>query len=287
VEIRDGLLLRIGLQVREAPTGLARVGGSAAAPPRDDGAGRAGRARVARGDGGRVVRTSVFAVAVCAGGLIAAASPAEPAVGQCTQRPHAYAGVVGRRQVGGVRAIITAIDRPVVVDGQVGGWVGVGGPDAGPAGAAEWIQGGLSSFSNGESQLYYEISEPGNGISYTTVDAAVGSGASFAVAVVEIASRPNWWRFEVNGRAVSPAVLLPGSHGNWEATATAETWNGRAGACNRFSYRFDALSAYHTGAWRPVGKPLVLSDRGYGLEAQTGSSFVAKSLFGADAGTRG
>jgi hypothetical protein len=229
----------------------------------------------------------VLAVAVCAGGLIAAPNPAEPAVGQCTQRPHAYAGVVGRRPVGGVRATITAISPPVVVDGQVGGWVGVGGIDAGPRGEAAWIQAGLSGLPNGAIQLYYEISEPGNGISYSTVDAAVSPGSSFAVAVVELPSRPDWWRVEVNGRAVSPGVRLPGSHGKWEATATAETWNGDAGACNRFSYRFDALSAFQTGAWRPLGAVFVLSDRGYRLEARTRSSFVAKSLFAADASSRG
>ena len=74
-------------------------------------------------------------------------------------------------------------------------------------------------------------------------------------------------------------MLLPGSHGKWEATATSETWNGGTGACNGFSYRFSNVGAHSSAGWRALGTASVLSDRGYGLQARTPSSFVAKSLF--------
>jgi len=185
--------------------------------------------------------------------------------------------LVGRLQVSGVRAQITELKRPAVIDGQVAGWVGVGGIDAGPSGEPEWIQVGLAGFTGGDSQLYYEITERGKEPAYTPV-ADISRGASFTVGVVEIASRPNWWRVEVDGRTASPPVWLPGSHQKWQATATSETWN-RSGACNRFSYRFDEVSVYRSAAWRPLETRAVLSDRGYAVRARTASSFVAKSVF--------
>jgi len=218
------------------------------------------------------------AVSLLSAALTASAPAADAASRSCTSSPYAYAGLIGRHKVSGVRASITALTPPEVRDGHVAGWVGVGGVDAGPKGQAEWIQVGLSGFSGGESQLYYEITQPGKPTSYTPVVEDVRPGESFTVAVIETAGRSNAWHVEVNGRAVSPDVLLPGSHGKWEATATSEAWNVGTGTCNAFSYRFDRVSAYHTARWRPFGTASVLSDRGYGVQARTNSSFVAKSL---------
>ena len=230
----------------------------------------------------RLVRRSsllALTLALCAAALVSSARPADAASPSCSSSPYAYAGLFGRQKVGGVRATITAVTQPDVADGHVAGWVGVGGTNEGPNGRAEWIQVGLSGFSGGTSQLYYEVTQPGKSPSYTTVVDSVSPGESFAVAVVEIAGRANWWRVEVGGRVVSPAVLLPGRHGKWEATATSETWNGGTGACNGFSYRFSDVGAHSSAGWRALGTASVLSDRGYGLQARTPSSFVAKSLF--------
>ena len=198
---------------------------------------------------------------------------------RCTSSPYAYAGLLGRQKVQGVRATITSVEQPDVTDGHVAGWVGVGGLDAGPNGRPEWIQAGLSGFAGGTAEVYYEVTRPGRGTSYTTLFEGVGPGESFAVAVVEIAGRPNWWRVHVDGRTVSEPIELPASHGRWAPVVTSEALNGESGACNTFSYRFDDVSAYHAGAWRGLGKASVLSDRGYGVLARTTSSFVAKSLF--------
>ena len=221
-----------------------------------------------------------LALIVCAASLVAP-RVADASARSCASSPYAYAGLIGRQKVGGVRATITAVRAPSVADGHVAGWVGVGGVDAGPNGQSEWIQVGLSGFSGGKSQLYYEVTTPAKGTSYTAVVESVSPGASFAVAVVEIAGRANWWRVEVNGKAVSPAIQLPASHGKWQPVVTSETWNGGTGACNGFSYRFADVGAYHTASWRKLDSPAVLSDRGYGLASRTTSGFVAKSLFAA------
>ena len=219
-----------------------------------------------------------LAVTLLAAAFIGDPPAADAASRTCTSSPYAYAGLIGQRKVAGVRASITAVTAPDVRDGHVAGWVGVGGVDAGPSGQAEWIQVGLSGFSGGDSQLYYEITQPGKPTSYTPVVQDVQPGESFTVAVIETVGRPNTWHVEVNGRTVSRDVLLPGSHGRWEPTATSEAWNVGTGTCNAFAYRFSGVSAYHTARWRPLGTASVLSDRGYGLQARTNSSFVAKSL---------
>src|SRR5215208_4093938 len=111
-----------------------------------------------------VRRFSPFALAliVCAASLVAPRA-ADASARSCASSPYAYAGLIGRQKVGGVRATTTA-----------------------------------------------------KGTSYTAVVESVSPGASFAVAVVEIAGRANWWRVEVNGKAVSPAIQLPASHGKWQ-----------------------------------------------------------------------
>src|SRR3954451_3416965 len=228
-----------------------------------------------------VRRSSLFALALalCTAALVSSARPADAASPSCASSPYAYAGLIGRLKVCGRRGTITAVTQPDVADGHVAGWEGAGGTNAGANGRAELIQVGLSGFSSGTSQLYYEVTQPGKSPSYTAVVDSVSPSESFTVAVVELAGRANWWRVEVDGRTVGPAVLLPGSHGKWEATATSESWNGGTGACNGFSYRFSNVGAHSTAGWRALRRASVLSDRGYGLEARTTSSFVAKSLF--------
>ena len=197
----------------------------------------------------------------------------------CGNPGYSYAGFQSRGAAHGVRATLSAIARPYVASGHVAAWVGVGGPGGGPNGTDEWIQVGLSAFSDGTSQLYYEITRPRIGTTYTSVVEAVNPGEAFAVAVVELPAKANWWRVEVNGAPVSRAVRLPGSHGTWQATATSETWNAGTRGCNRFAYRFAQVSADGTAGWHPLGAASVLSGRGYGVLARTPSSFIAKSLW--------
>jgi hypothetical protein len=47
----------------------------------------------------------------------------------------------------------------------------------------------------------------------------------------------------LDGKPVSPVIVLPGSHGSQRPIATAESWDGGVIGCNRFSYRFTGLAA--------------------------------------------
>ena len=65
----------------------------------------------------------------------------------CGAQDYAYAGLQSAGKAHGIAATITALTTPTVDDGHVAGWIGVGGVDAGPGGAAEWLQVGYASFS--------------------------------------------------------------------------------------------------------------------------------------------
>ena len=52
---------------------------------------------------------------------------------------YAYAGLQSGRVGSGVRATITAFRQPAVSAGHAAGWIGVGGPRAGPNGETMWL----------------------------------------------------------------------------------------------------------------------------------------------------
>ncbi len=195
---------------------------------------------------------------------LAAFTPAAPAAQRSCPSAYEYAGVVAPRPAAGIAATLTALRPPAVVWGHVAAWVGVGGPDAGPNGASEWIQVGLSGFEEGHGSLYTEVTLPGKQPAYTAVLAGVATNQPHSVAVLELAGRPGWWRAWVDGRAASPPVFLPGSHGRWSPMAMAESWNGGRGDCNGFRYAFDdvRLARSPGGSWRPFARGGRVLERG-------------------------
>lgn len=214
------------------------------------------------------------------------AAPAEGgstlAIG-CGVQPYSYAGVQADSKAHGVEATLDPTVAPAVTDGHVGGWIGLGGTDAGPGGAAEWIQVGLAAFTAQDtSQIYYEVTVAGSQPKYHEVAANITSGQAHKFAVLEVSHRPSWWRIWVDGRPVSPAIHLPGSHEKWYPQAVAESWNGNAGACNAYAYRFSdvSLARANGGVWRPLSAMSVVQDAGYRVTpiSQTPRSFVASSL---------
>lgn len=212
-------------------------------------------------------------VAVAVAALAVLAPDAEAA--SCA-KTYSYAGVVSARTGGGIRTTLTALSAPDVPWGQVGAWVGVGGVGQGPGGSTEWIQAGYSGFAGGQSSLYYEVARPGGQPVYTEVQ-AVALGETNRVAVVEIAGRPGWWRVRVNGRPVSRAIRLPGSHRRWAPIATAESWNGGTGICNRFAYRFArlAVASRPNAGWYTIRVGETLQDGPYRVVRIRGG-FVAR-----------
>ena len=53
----------------------------------------------------------------------------------------------------------------------------------------------------------------------------------------------------MNGAPVGEPAYLPTAEGSWRPVATAESWAAGRAACNRYAYRFEAVSALHAGRW--------------------------------------
>jgi hypothetical protein len=216
-------------------------------------------------------------LASLAAGLIFAAAPAAHA---CGSSGYSYAGISSRDKVSGVSVSLTSLAAPAVQNGHVAGWVGVGGPGLGPHGSSEWIQVGYSGFPGLRvGSLYYEVALPGSNPKYVEVSSNIHQGSKHRVAVLEVGSRHGWWRIWVDGKAVSRAYHLPGSHGAWRAIATAENWGGGMHACNLYSYRFDrVIVAHHAGGtWNRLKSVYRIQGGDNRLLLSSSSSFTART----------
>jgi hypothetical protein len=201
----------------------------------------------------------------------------------CGASEYSYAGVQSTIKTHGVGATLVPLQTPGVSAGHVGAWIGLGGTDQGPGGAAEWLQVGFSAFPSDKlSRIYYEVTVAGSEPRYVELDSAVKAGEKHTFKVLETANRKGWWRVWVDGKAVSPAIRLPGSHDNWYAQAAAESWNGGVRACNTFHYRFANVRLAHAdgGAWRPLRQTIPFHDPGYKLvqTSRVPRTFLATSL---------
>lgn len=159
-----------------------------------------------------------------------------------------YAGVASERSVGGVAAILEVSAVPSVRDGHVAAWVGVGGPGLGPGGVDEWIQVGVNGLA-GEAgvNVYYEVRR-GTFYAYKALASSVRVREPHRFEVLESLSHPGWWRAWIDGKPVSPAVFLPGSHDAWPGQAVAENWITKVAACNAFGFGFRDLAVRHPGS---------------------------------------
>ena len=219
---------------------------------------------------------------------VLAASPAEGGsthANGCGVKAFSYAGLQSDNKAHGISAILDATKEPNVSDGHVGGWIGLGGTEAGPGGVAEWIQVGLAAFSAQKtSQMYYEVTVAGSQPQYVELDPSVQAGVKHRFSVLEMTGRESWWRVWVDDRPVSPPIHLPGSHGAWYPQAVAENWNGGTGACNSYGFRFSNVTLAETdgGAWRPLTlqQSSVFQDAGYQVVPISSAprTFVATSL---------
>lgn len=200
-----------------------------------------------------------------------------PARSEACAGGYTYAGRLNASRAHGIRATLTALARPTVAAGHVAAWIGVGGVGQGPKGTDAWIQVGLSAFPGSESRLYYEVARPGVPPTYTEIASGADTGERFRVAVLEVASRPGFWRVWLNGRAVSAPIEITGSSGRWRPIATAESWGAGGNACNRFTYRFEDLrvASARGGSWRSFVGGHTFLDAGYRLVDRGRTTFVA------------
>jgi hypothetical protein len=223
-----------------------------------------------------MLRASLLGAAPTA--LAAACAFSAPAgAAACAPVGYSYAGLQSGREAHGVTARITALSAPNVRNGHVAAWVGVGGAGAGPNNRDEWLQVGLSAFPGRAASLYYELTLPDRQPRYTMLSADVQPGSRHAVAVLEMAGRPNDWRVWVNGSPMTRPIHLPGSHGRFAPVATAESWDGGTNACNGYGFRFDSVkvAASAGGNWQPLAARTVLQDPGYRVELRGPTSFLA------------
>jgi hypothetical protein len=217
-----------------------------------------------------------------AGSEEASTATAQTSATACLNKPYSYAGLQSEQKAYGVAATLVPTAAPAVVNGHVGGWIGLGGTEEGPGGVAEWLQVGLAAMTRDASyRMYYEVTVAGAAPRFVEIAPRVQLGEAHRVAVLEIAGRDSWWRVWVDGKPVSAPIELPGSHGKWFPQAIAENWNGGTGTCNGYAYRFSNITVAKRsgGSWQPFGTGLPLQDEGYRVvRASTPGSFLATSV---------
>jgi len=198
----------------------------------------------------------------------------------CGSSGYAYAGLGASHRAYGVATWLQSVATPEVLSGHVAGWVGVGGPGAGPNGTDEWIQVGFSAFPGGSTSLYYEVALPHQAPQYHEVAAGLPAGSTHKVAVVELRTRRSWWSVVVDDHAVGDPVYLPGSHGAWRPLATTETWGAGSFVCNRFSYRFGSVSVATRpgGGWQRLRSHYTFQNHGYRIRSLGAATFLAGAL---------
>ncbi|HXG76310.1 MAG TPA: hypothetical protein VNJ53_07045 [Gaiellaceae bacterium] len=179
---------------------------------------------------------------------------------------YTYAGHQAAERGHGVRATITALRAPQVTAGHVAAWVGLGGPGQGPNGEDAWIQAGIASVPGVDPFMYAEVMRGGEP-NLMIIEEGVAPGRSHSFAVLEMGSRPGFWRVWVDGQAVTEPIRLRGSSGRWSPIATTESWDGGEASCNSFGFRFERVSVSYGGggSWRPFVSGHRFLDSGYRL----------------------
>jgi hypothetical protein len=212
------------------------------------------------------VRCKSVAAAACVAvaSLVAAPAPASPGAGvRSCARGYSYAGYAGREGSSQVAATIAALSAPSVETGHAAAWVGVGGIHAGRGGKSEWLQAGLAAFPRTGLRLYVESVSRGRRRRFVDLGpAAVGRGYRFSVRE----TRADIWRAFVNGRAVGKPAYLPTAGGSWRPVVTAESWAAGRASCNRYVYRFGAVSVGIARA-ATIGAPVARARAGFSATA--------------------
>jgi hypothetical protein len=218
--------------------------------------------------------TALLAALTTAISAQAASSAATCAVGATGKQGYGYAGHEAIAPAAGIRATITPLSAPSVEDGHVAGWVGVGGPGAGPGGSDQWLQVGVAALPGAETLVYAEITRPGHEPVFRLIEQNLTPGTSRTVSVRELPGRDDWWQASVDGKPVTGAIHLPGLHGQTRPIATAESWDGGSGACNRFSFRFDEVSIVPSasGPWRRFTAGARFRDTGFSVRPLPGAA---------------
>jgi hypothetical protein len=198
--------------------------------------------------------SAAFVLAALAGASGTATAGSTSACGyDADGNGYTYAGHQSTYAGHGVRATITPTRALNVAAGHVAGWVGVGGPGQGVNGEDAWLQVGIASVEGTQPFVYAEIARDGRHPQFMLLREGLRIGESHRVAALEMSGRPGWWQVWVDGSPKTKPLRIEGSSGRWAPIATAESWDGGKGACNRFAFRFERVSVSDGGggSWRP------------------------------------
>jgi len=195
------------------------------------------------------------------------------------KRGYKYAGLQSATGTSGIRANLKILAQPVVLTGHVAGWVGVGGPNAGPGGTAQWLQVGYFAFPDGSMQLYYEVELPNSAPQYHVVKGRVTPGEAHLVSIREVSGHPGMWQIRVDGVPVGPAYFLAGSHGRYQPQGIGESWNPTASECNTYAWLFRGVEVAKGpgGSWVVAKSSHQWHDAGYSLKLIPPDSFATVS----------
>ena len=209
--------------------------------------------------------------------LIVPSTQATPTSRACGEAAYSYAGIAGRQAADGIVTTLELRALPEVKSGHVAAWVGVGGTGLGPGGTDAWLQVGLAATPSAGTTLYYEAKNPGRQARFVPIGRGILVGERHRVGVIEMSSRPNWWRVWLDGMPVTSPTLFPSSHGRWAPVATSESWNGGATSCNAFAYRFTNIRIVTTRApWHSLVDAYAIEDPGYTVRRLSGASLMAR-----------
>ncbi len=138
---------------------------------------------------------------------------------------------------------------------------------------------GLNSVPGRGNKLYFEVMRPGGHQRYGESTTGVANRRVLRVAVLETSGHSGVWRIWVNGRPLTGAISLPGSHGRLLPMAMGESWDGGHPACNRYRYRFEDVSIAGApgGSWHAASDVTVLQDPGYRVVRRAHDSFDASA----------
>jgi hypothetical protein len=218
--------------------------------------------------------TAVAVATLAAACAFAASAQARPGAARCAKAGYSYAGVEATTPMRGLSARISIASTVHVTSGHAAGWIGVGGAGRGANGADEWLQVGISSVPGGVTELYYEVAQAGNDPVYTSLG-SVTADESHRVGVWEASN--NTWAVWLDGKQVSPAFSLPGSHGVWTPMALEESYDGGITSCNAYTFKFDDLkSSSAPGVWQPLTKVMPFVDAGHTLRSTAGVLTVGR-----------
>lgn len=214
-------------------------------------------------------------LALCAMGAASSGAETVRSAGGCWTG-YSYAGLSSVQSAHGISATISTASLHEVASGHVAAWVGVGGAGAGPHGSDEWLQVGVSGIANGGWSLYYEVARPGHAAKYVKLQTQLSTASRHRFSVLEIRSRPGWWRAWVDEKRVSKPFHMAGA---WRPMSTAESWNDNQPVCNPYHFTFGRVDVARDrgGSWTPLRDAHVLQDPGYRVVRTLSSSFVART----------